>query len=278
MQRRMPRFVGRGLPTVWDTVCSVTMGAPVLISANQEDISAIQEWAAEVDAWYQRSVSETVNSGMYVRTITLLNYHLHKLFVLSIFLPLQGVSYSTPSERAELLDSSRAVLKIESSGFEVWSSWDLVIITSASLILLQAWAAGAANTQDLDMVQNHLNILTCTYQTSPSLRHTLSSRLETALQQVRTPLQDSKPLPDVSVSGWRRPGEPREHRVHREQCEHRAEGQDPHSAHLFTNPVPDLNILSDLPPFEVSDMCNLADWPPFLVNMFGYGEHHEGGR
>lgn len=47
--------------------------------------------------------------------------------VLSIFFPLRGISYTSASEREELLQSSRVVLKIESSGFEVWSSWDLVV-------------------------------------------------------------------------------------------------------------------------------------------------------
>jgi len=62
-----------------------------------------------------------------VRAIILLNYHLHKLFVLSIFFPLRGVAYTSIAEREALLESSRVVLKIEASGFEVWSSWDLVV-------------------------------------------------------------------------------------------------------------------------------------------------------
>jgi len=72
------------------------------------------------------------------------------------------------------------------------------MITNASLILLQAWAAGAADQEDLNLIQNHLNMLTCTQQTAPSLRHTLATRLETALQQVRTPVRASAKLPSSS--------------------------------------------------------------------------------
>lgn len=271
MQRCMPRFVGRGLPTVWDTVCSATTAPPqLMVETTQEDLQAIRAWAAEVDAWYQRSAADTVNSTMYVRSIILLNYHLHKLFVLSIFFPLKGVSYSNNSERDELLDSSRVVLRIESSGFEVWSSWDLVIITNASLILLQAWAAGTADTDDLNLVQNHLNILTCTHQTAPSLRHTLCNRLEMALQQVRTPVRAPRPLPQSTPGSgeplipWMQP--------------HSGSSHATDSGHLFTDQAPDLNILPSLPPFEVTEACDLAEWPPFLINLFGYNAGHGQGH
>lgn len=130
MQRRMPRFVGRGLPTVWETVCLNNDPKQRHITAEPDDMAAIRSWAIEIDTWYSRCAADTTNASLYVRSIILLNYHLHKLFVFSIFFPLLGVAATGASEREPLLESSRVVLKIEASGFEVWSSWDLVIITN----------------------------------------------------------------------------------------------------------------------------------------------------
>ena len=42
--------------------------------------------------------------------------------------------------------------------------------------------------------------------------------------------------------------------------------------YLFTDQAPDLNILPNLPTFDLSDTTNVADWPPFLLNLFGYGD------
>lgn len=92
MQRRMPRFVGRGLPTVWETVCAVGPPKSQEVSAEPEDMAAIQAWAAEIDTWYRHVATESgscisakltvaIDASLYVRSITLLNYHLHKLFV-----------------------------------------------------------------------------------------------------------------------------------------------------------------------------------------------------
>lgn len=274
MQRRMPRFVGRGLPTVWETVCLNNDPKQRHITAEPDDMAAIRSWAIEIDTWYSRCAADTTNASLYVRSIILLNYHLHKLFVFSIFFPLLGVAATGASEREPLLESSRVVLKIEASGFEVWSSWDLVIITNASLILLQAWASGAADQEDLNLIQNHLNLLTCTQQAAPSLRHMLASRLETALQEVRTPVRATVPLPATSpqetnaamnsmVSTWSHIGQ------HREDQE-RGQAYPPRPTTGFMPQAPDLGgLIPDLPPFDLSDPTALTDWPPFLLNFFG---------
>jgi len=60
MQRRMPRFVGRGLPTVWETVCDTQMPPRQMqINAGPEDMTAIRAWASEIDAWYQLSAADS---------------------------------------------------------------------------------------------------------------------------------------------------------------------------------------------------------------------------
>ncbi|KAK8869445.1 hypothetical protein IAR55_000009 [Kwoniella newhampshirensis] len=195
MQNRMPRFVGRGLPTVWETVCCQPDPRVAKVQAKTDDLGAIQSWAGEIDQWYARHAPQNATANMYVRSVILLNYHLHKLFVLSIFLPLRGVNSVSSNERKALLESSRLVLQIEGAGFEVWSSWDLVMLTHASLILLSSVVTGTSDHRELKLVQYHLNVLTGTYQTPPSLRHTLSERLERALQTVRTPPSHVEPAP-----------------------------------------------------------------------------------
>lgn len=68
------------------------------------------------------------NSGAYVRTIIQLNYHLHRIYIFS--LPLSDTSnmlLSLPeSLQSGLVQSSRIALKIFATGFDIWSSWDLI--------------------------------------------------------------------------------------------------------------------------------------------------------
>ncbi|WWD16289.1 hypothetical protein CI109_100715 [Kwoniella shandongensis] len=190
MQVRMPRFVGRGLPTVWETVCCPPDRRKTQVQTKVDDLQAIQSWAGEIDQWYARHAPQNVNANMYVRSVILLNYHLHKLFVLSIFLPLRGVNSVSFNERKALLESSRLVLQIQGAGFEVWSGWDLVILTQASLILLSSVATGTSDHRDLRLVQHHLDALTATHQAPPSLRHTLAERLKQALQRMHVAADD----------------------------------------------------------------------------------------
>lgn len=52
MQARMPRFVGRGLPTVWETVCAPNMPKNSNIHALVDDVKAIRLWASEIEKWH----------------------------------------------------------------------------------------------------------------------------------------------------------------------------------------------------------------------------------
>ncbi|KAL1408852.1 hypothetical protein Q8F55_005666 [Vanrija albida] len=289
MQHRMPHFVGRGIPTVWETVSSPIPTAAPSITADPDDMAAIRAWAAEIDSWYSRVAATTTNSSMYVRSITLLNYHLHKLLVLSVFFPLRGLNSTAASDREELLDSARVVLKIEATGFEVWSSWDLTIITHASLILLHAWSSGSATDDDLNLIQNHLQCLSGTQQSAPSLRHTLATRLETALQEVRTPTRRNlATLPTVSPSAsFSGPsGAPASEPTALDtantlsllsQTALAGSAFSPRGGFLFMDQAPTLGILQDLPIFDdMAETAALAEWPPYLLNLFGDGAEGEG--
>jgi hypothetical protein len=182
------------------------------------------------------------------------------------------------------------------------------MVTNASLILLEAWAAGSAGQDDLNLIQNHLNLLTCTQQTAPSLRHTLATRLETALQQVRTPVRTSIKLPNASpaqttsdiVNRWSYPaimssrpngrgGSARGHplgghhphahaHAHAHAHSRGSSGRATPSASgfLFMDHAPNLGILPDLPTVDVEAAeTSVAEWPPFLLNLFGEPDPNE---
>lgn len=61
----------------------------------------------------------------------LLQYQLHKLFVLSLYHPVRGVDLSHKSvlsaERKELLTAAREALQLQRMGMSIWSNWDLVV-------------------------------------------------------------------------------------------------------------------------------------------------------
>ena len=63
--------------------------------------------------------------------LILLQYHLHKLYALSIYHPARGFDLSsatiTPGERHELLVSARAVLRLRQDDASIWSNWDLIV-------------------------------------------------------------------------------------------------------------------------------------------------------
>jgi hypothetical protein len=53
---------------------------------------------------------------------------------------------------------------------------------------------------DFIQIQSHLNMLTLTHQPSPSLRHRLASRLESALQNMHTPRPAPDPDPMLGIN------------------------------------------------------------------------------
>jgi hypothetical protein len=68
-------------------------------------------------------------------------YILHRLLVLSIYLPSRGFDLfsqnTTTHERIELLVSARAAVRMHIDDRSIWSNFDLVMITWAALIVLQ---------------------------------------------------------------------------------------------------------------------------------------------
>lgn len=72
--------------------------------------------------------------------VILLQYHLHKLYVLSIYHPARGFDLSsaniTPVERHELLVSARAVLRLRQDDASIWSNWDLIVRPSLSFFFI----------------------------------------------------------------------------------------------------------------------------------------------
>lgn len=84
--------------------------------------------------------------------LILLQYHLHKLYVLSIYHPARGFDISsaniTPVERHELLVSARAVLRLREDDSSIWSNWDLIVSTlpfnisfTSNMSQMITWAA-----------------------------------------------------------------------------------------------------------------------------------------
>ncbi|KAF3386726.1 hypothetical protein F1880_000869 [Penicillium rolfsii] len=134
MHYGLSHFVGKGLPTVW---CSINADISGDIPAPQSSFSdhdsdVIRLWARKLDDWLVRyngtsQPSPSDRQGILI----LLQYHLHKLFVLSIYHPARGFDLSaakiTPVERHELLVSARAVLRLRQDDASIWSNWDLIV-------------------------------------------------------------------------------------------------------------------------------------------------------
>jgi hypothetical protein len=62
--------------------------------------------------------------------VILLQYQLHKLFVLTIYYSVRGIgmnSNKTSHEATEVLAAARGALQIQRKGMGVWSNWDLVV-------------------------------------------------------------------------------------------------------------------------------------------------------
>jgi hypothetical protein len=75
--------------------------------------------------------------------LILLQYHLHKLFVLSIYHPARGYDLGahniTSTEKHELLISARSILRLRDNDTGIWSNWDLVMVTLAALLVLRGF-------------------------------------------------------------------------------------------------------------------------------------------
>lgn len=146
MHTGLSRFAGRGLPTIWSCFGDnppTNTTSPYPFTA--VDAAVIRDWARYLDDWLgELARSENQIHGR--RKDVFRQYVLHRLLVLSIYHPARGCdlhsSSITHNEQRELLVSARATLKLHLSDKSIWANWDLVMITWAAIIVIQAVEAG----------------------------------------------------------------------------------------------------------------------------------------
>ena len=146
MHMGLSHFSGRGLPTIWSCFAHDGSGAaPSADAFSPVDAAIIREWARNLDEWLME-FSKGGDTLDQERKTVFRQYVLHRLVVLSIFLPAKGCNLYAGGislkEQHELLISARATLKLHSNDKSIWSNWDLVIISWAALIIIHAIAAG----------------------------------------------------------------------------------------------------------------------------------------
>ncbi|CAL5873746.1 uncharacterized protein PFLUO_LOCUS8028 [Penicillium psychrofluorescens] len=194
MHYGMSHFVGRGLPTIWSSVnADVADSVPVVRTPfTEKDSKVIRLWARKLDDWlvrYNGAVQPSPSDRQGI--LILLQYHLHKLYVLSIYHPARGFDLGSANissgERHELLVSARAVLRLRQDDASIWSNWDLVMITWAALLLLRGVEDGMTHPDDLNLIQAHLHSLERSHQSALSIHTVLSRRLESGMQTMHTP-------------------------------------------------------------------------------------------
>ncbi|KAE8147696.1 hypothetical protein BDV25DRAFT_29110 [Aspergillus avenaceus] len=194
MHQGLSHFVGRGLPTIWSFVSATELDTMTCVRTpfTDEDSRVIRLWAKKLDDWLVRyngtsQPSPSDRQGI----IILLQYHLHKLYVLSIYHPARGFDLSsaniTPAERHELLVSARAVLRLRQDDSSIWSNWDLVMITWAAMLLLRGVEDGMTHSDDLGLIQSHLCSLKRSNPSVPSIHGVLADRLQSGMQSMHTP-------------------------------------------------------------------------------------------
>lgn len=194
MHQGLSHFVGRGLPTIWSFLSTIESDfAPTGHTPfTEHDSQVMRLWAKGLDNWLIRyngasQPSPSDRQGILI----LLQYHLHKLYVLSIYHPARGFDLGTANissvERQELLVSARAVLRLRQDEASIWSNWDLVMITWAAILLLRGVEDGLTRQDDLLLIQAHLNSLGRNPQPAQSIHSILSTRLESAIQSIHTP-------------------------------------------------------------------------------------------
>ncbi|KAK4862421.1 hypothetical protein LT330_002554 [Penicillium expansum] len=196
----LSHFVGRGLPSIWSSLNADD--ADIVPTARspftESDLQVIRHWARKLDDWlvrYNGSSQPTPSDRQGI--LILLQYHLHKLYVLSIYHPARGFDLSPANissfERHELLVSARAVLRLRQDDASIWSNWDLVMITWAAVLLLQGVEDGMTHQDDLLLIQAHLQSLERRNRSAANIHTVLFYRLESSMQAMHTP-------PDTSVA------------------------------------------------------------------------------
>lgn len=224
MHTGLTHFTGRGLPTIWSVFTTINSTKKDhrlrLPPFSAIDAAVIRDWARQLDDWlveFSRSsplqpsfvgaegsstTTTTRSSAEQHRKLVFRQYVLHRLVVLSIYHPARGCDLwsnsITPQEQHELLLSARATLKLHLHDDSIWANWDLVMITWASLIVIQGMEGGVGEADDLPNIQVHLTMLKQMNDHKLPLYRRLISLLEESLQGVHTPevVQNMQP-PDL---------------------------------------------------------------------------------
>lgn len=146
MHTGLSHFAGRGLPTIWSCFSGDSVGfTDAAVAFSDVDGAVIRDWARQLDDWLIEFGAQT-DEPEIERRLTFRQYVLHRVLVLSIYLPARGSNIfnsTTLKEQHELLVSARAAVKLQSADSSIWSNFDLIIITWAALIVIQGVEAGA---------------------------------------------------------------------------------------------------------------------------------------
>ncbi|KAK7430425.1 hypothetical protein QQZ08_002944 [Neonectria magnoliae] len=140
MHTGLTHFTGRGLPTIWSCFSGeLSAAVDPSVSFSDVDAAVIRDWARQLDDWLVEFGART-DEPENERKLVFRQYVLHRVLVLSIYLPARGsdlFSDTTPKEQHELLVSARAAVKLQLADSSIWSNFDLVVITWAALIVMQ---------------------------------------------------------------------------------------------------------------------------------------------
>ncbi|KAH6691379.1 hypothetical protein F5X68DRAFT_259455 [Plectosphaerella plurivora] len=194
MHTGLTHFTGRGLPTIWSHFSSseTTASAGDMATTNFSGVDAavIRDWARQLDDWLVEFGARNDDPEEGEGKLTFRQYVLHRVLVLSIYLPARGsdlFSITTPNEQHELLVSARAAVKLHLADTSIWSNFDLVVITWAALIIIQGVEGGVGEPDDLENVNVHLAKLREINEQGHNLHGLLATRLEAKLQGLTTP-------------------------------------------------------------------------------------------
>ncbi|KAI8724322.1 Zn(2)-C6 fungal-type domain-containing protein [Fusarium sp. LHS14.1] len=199
MHTGLTHFAGRGLPTIWSGLSSETPritrpADSVAVSFSGVDAAVIRDWARQLDDWLvEFGARQDDPEGE--RRLAIRQYVLHRVLVLSVYLPARGsdlFSDSTPKEQHELLVSAREAVKLQLTDHSIWSNFDLVVITWAALIVIQGVEGGVGEPDDLENVNAHLAKLRESVAESSNVHSLLASRLEQKLQSLHTPVMGNE--------------------------------------------------------------------------------------
>ena len=150
MHTGLCHFTGRGLPNIWSCFSGEPNGsADAAMSFSDVDGAVIRDWARQLDDWLVEFGARTEDPEVE-RRLTFRQYVLHRVLVLSIYLPARGsniFSNTTVREQHELLLSARAALKLQLVDSSIWANIDLIIITWAALIVIQGVQGGVGESE-----------------------------------------------------------------------------------------------------------------------------------